>query len=268
MSTEELDKIRGMQLSKLEEEFISVAELQRRILPAREHLTAFGEFDIVGKTIPTSVVGGDFHDFINLEAHGMKGKIGVVIADASGHGLPAAMLIRDFNTAVRTAISFQTHYAKDTTPMLFHKINRRMYRCSQPDQFISAFYGELRVGGTLHYINAGHFSPLLFKKKGIVELDVGCPVLGAFLDLPGECQVGKAKMDAKDILVCYTDGIVEAREAGGNEYGVARLKEVVQANRKLEAEKIFNLIIQDVESFSAEDGQNDDRTLIIIKKTH
>ncbi|MBI4446788.1 MAG: serine/threonine-protein phosphatase [Acidobacteria bacterium] len=265
---QKLKDIAGMPLQEIADEFISVAELQRRILPAPEPLAGFGEFDIFGRTIPTSVVGGDFYDFFDLQIYGIRGRIGVVIADAAGHGLAAAMLIRDFSTALRTAISFQAYYVQDTTPLLFRKINRRMYRSSQSNQFISAFYGELRLGGLLHYINAGHYSPLLFQKDGVARLNVGGPVLGAFLELPFEYQVGEVQMQKGDILLCYTDGVTETKRADGTEYGVERLEDVVRSVSSKSAQEIFDYIMRDVESYSGFEKQTDDRTVIVIKKSY
>ncbi|MGH9338661.1 MAG: PP2C family protein-serine/threonine phosphatase, partial [Acidobacteriota bacterium] len=262
-----LTEIAGMPLQEIKEEFISLAELQRRIMPDPEPLTVFGEYDIFGKTLPIAVIGGDYLDFIDLEGRfGMPGRMGVVVADAAGHGLVAAMLIRDFNTALYTAISFQSHYEKDTTPLLFTKINRRMYRSSQSNQFISAFYGELHVDGTVRYINAGHYSPFLFKEDAIVSLDVGGPVLGAFRDYKTGFEVGESRMDEGDILVCFTDGMVEAENGAGEAYELERLKQIVLDNRDQDAITIFNRLIEDVEQFSREVGQADDRTVIVIKK--
>ena len=153
--------------------------------------------------------------------------MGLVIADAAGHGLAAAMLIRDFNTALYTAISFESHYAQDTTQLLFPKINRRMFWSSQPNQFITAFYGELQLDGALRYTNAGHHSPLLFQKGGIVSLDTGGFVLGAFRYPPVDHEVGEVHMEVDDVLLCYTDGIIETENLQGQDYGSERLRELV-----------------------------------------
>jgi phosphoserine phosphatase RsbU/P len=257
----------GMPLREIRDEFLLVAELQRRILPDPERLTVFGDYDVFGSTVPIAVVGGDFYDFIDLSGRfGLAGRMGIVMADAAGHGLVAAMLIRDFNTALYTAISFQAYYEKDTTPLLFPKINRRMFRSSQPHQFISAFYGELHLSGIIRYINAGHYDPLLFRRDEIITLSTGGPVLGAFRDSPVGYQIGQEQLEPGDLLLCYTDGISEACDAEGREYGVERLVEVVRKNRALSSREIFEAIAAEVESFSEPNGQTDDRTVIIIKR--
>ena len=117
---DKLTRIARMDLREIEEEFVSLADMQRRIMPHPGRVTAYADYDIFGVTLPTAVVGGDFYDFINLEGRfGLKDRFGVVIADAAGHGLVAAMLIRDFNTALYTAIAFEAAYAQDTTNSFF-----------------------------------------------------------------------------------------------------------------------------------------------------
>ncbi len=255
----------GSPLREIKEEFISVAEMQNQIMPDPELIESFGDFDIFGMTIPTTIVGGDFLDFIDLERFRLPGRMAVVIADASGHGLAAAMLIRDFNTALYTAISMQAHYEQDTSPLLFDKINRRMFRSSLPNQFISAFYGELHLDGLLRYVNAGHLSPLLFDGKEFQELDQGGPVLGAFARPPVPYVVGEARLARGSVLVCYTDGIVEAANRREEEFGRQRLERVIRRHRRLSARGLFGAIIEKVEKFADEPRQSDDRTLLIIK---
>ncbi len=255
----------GSPLREIKEEFISVAEMQNQIMPDPELMQSFGDYDIFGMTLPSAIVGGDFFDFIDLARYRLDGRMGLVIADASGHGLAAAMLIRDFNTALYTAISMQAHYAKDTSPLLFEKINRRMFRSSLSNQFISAFYGELHLDGKLRYINAGHLSPLLFDGQGFQELDKGGPVLGAFYDLPGAYEVGEVHLRPGGLLVCYTDGITEAASPRGEEFGLKRLLRVIRQKRRLSSRRLFGAIVERVEDFVGQQRQSDDRTLLIIK---
>ena len=257
----------GIPLHELEEEFVLVAAMQRRIMPDPARAEAFGDYDIHGKTLPTAVAGGDYYDFIDLDGRfGLKDKIGVVIADASGHALAAAMLIRDFNTALYMGISFQSYYEKDTTSLLFTKVNRRMCRSSQENQYISCFYGELQKKGTLRYVNAGHHSPLLLKGDQLLTLDVGGPVLGAFRDPPLPYQVGEVVMEKGDVLVCFTDGIVEATNSSDEEYGHQRFITVTQDHHHLGARELFDVIMADVTKFRGDQETADDQTLIVIKK--
>jgi len=257
----------GIPLQELEEEFVLVAAMQRRLMPDPERAESFGDYDMYGQTVPTAVAGGDYFDFIDLEGRfDLKDKMGVAVADASGHALAAAMLIRDFNTALYMGISFQSYYERDTTSLLFTKMNRRMFRSSQENQFISAFYGELQKRGVLRYVNAGHLAPFVLKKERVLELDVGGPVLGAFHSFPKPFEVGEIHLDQGDILVCYTDGIVESADPDDEEYGYTRLLNIAQENRHLGARALFDLIMEDVASFRASGEPADDQTLVVIKK--
>ncbi len=260
-----LTELVGSPMQEIKEEFISVAEMQNQIMPDPELIESFGDYDVFGRTIPSTIVGGDFFDFIDLARYRLGGRLGVVIADASGHGLAAAMLIRDFNTALYTAISMQAHYEKDTSPLLFDKINRRMFRSSLPNQYIAAFYGELHLDGRLRYINAGHLRPLLFDGRRFEELEVGGPVLGAFYDVPRPYQVGEARLGPGGVLVCYTDGITEASNRKGEEFGLERLKGIIRRRRRSSSRKLFSAIIERVEDFARQERQSDDQTLLIIK---
>ena len=264
---QELTELLGMPLHALQEEFILVAAMQRQIMPDPERIEAFEGYDMHGKTLPAAIAGGDYYDFIDLEGRfNLHNKIGVVIADASGHGLAAAMLIRDFNTALYMGISFQSYYEKDTTSLLFTKMNRRMCRSSQHNQYISCFYGELQRNGILRYVNGGHPNPILLRKDQLMSLDAGGPVLGAFRDPPAGYEVGEVQMEQNDILVCFTDGILEATNSEGEEYGRERVVTLAQDNRHLGARDLYNIIMEDVGNFSQQRGLADDQTLVVLKK--
>ncbi|HEY3129196.1 MAG TPA: PP2C family protein-serine/threonine phosphatase [Acidobacteriota bacterium] len=255
----------GLPLDELKDDVISMRGLQRRIMPAASETVVFDDYDIYGRTVPLAIVGGDFYDFVELERKfGIKNRFGIIIADASGHGLSAAMLIRDFNTAIYTGISFQSHYEKETTPLLFNEINKRMYNSSQPNQFISAFYGELHLDGLFKYINAGHLAPIVLKGNNeIIELNEGGPVLGAVYDFGGEYRVGSINVAPEDVLTLFTDGIVEATNRKGEEFGLHRLVETIARNRKRSSRQIFSAIVNRVKRFRSE--ISDDLTLIVVK---
>lgn len=260
-----LDELVGSPLKEIEEEFISVAAMQNQIMPDPHVMTVFGRFDVYGRTIPTAIVGGDFFDFIEMEERfGIPDRLGLVIADASGHGLSAAMLVRDFNTALYTALEFQTYYEKETSPMFLEKINRRMFQSSLPNQFISAFYGELTLEGRLRYINAGHLPPLRFRQEQVRKLDTGGPVLGAFRELPKAYQVGEVWLRPGDLLLAYTDGFTEAMSPeAGQEFGMERLISTIQDHRNSDPQALFQRVMETVSDFTGH-RQDDDQTLLIL----
>lgn len=267
MRGKELRRIVGLPLREIGEELMDARLMQEEIMPDPERLESFASFDLYARTLPILVIGGDFYDFIDLEDRfGMLGKVGVVVADAAGHGLSAAMLIRDFNTALYTGISFMAHYEQDTRPFLFTKMNRRMYRSSRSNQFIACFYGELHRDGLLRYVNAGHPNPIVFRSDFEEKLEVGGPPLGAFLELPEEYRVGELHLNPGDILVCATDGILEAFNSEGDEYGEERLIQKVRSlPPRSTSREIFDAVTEDLNGFCSEAVQQDDRTLMVIR---
>lgn len=255
-------------LREIKDHVISVTEMQRHIMPDPQRLRSFPGYDMYGDTVPVDFVGGDFFDLVDLKRFGIRDRMAVVIADASGHGLSAAMLVRDFNTALFTGIAFESHYAGDTTGLLFHKINRRMFRSSLKNQFISAFYGELQADGRLRYINAGHPPPFIFRENGSFEsLETGGMVLGAFREPPTEYAVGETYLSSDDLVIAYTDGILEAADHSGEEYGAFRLRGGIAANPKGSAREVFERVIADVSDFTEGSPQADDETLVVIRRT-
>jgi len=261
-----LTALMGTPLKEIEEEFVSLAEMQRKIMPEPHLVRTFGDYDIYGGTLPVASVGGDFYDFIDFRNFAIADRMGFVIADASGHGLSAAMLVRDFNTALYTGIGFESHYARDTTPLLFERINARMFNSSLPNQFITAFYGELRPDGSLHYINAGHHSPLVFQGEEVTQLSTGGLMLGAFLNPPGGYQTGHVTLQPNDSLVAFTDGIIESANPEGEEYSLDRLRQELCNHRQASVRDIFSQTMQSVESHMGNARQADDQTLIVIRR--
>lgn len=262
-------EIQDFDFREIGEELVSMAEMQRRIMPDQRPAEEFLPFEFHGETRPMNVVGGDFFDFIDLEGRfGLRDQLGLVIADAAGHGLAAAMLIRDFNTVLYTGISFQAHYDRRTDRSLLSMINRRMHRSSQANQFLTAFYAELRRDGQLDYVNAGHDSPVLVRAEGIERLEIGGPVLGALWNSPVPYEVGHTTLGPGELLVSFTDGIIEAVNADGEEYGRQRLEDLLLRHRELQPEALFNTIMAEVEEFSAGPGQTDDRTVVVIRNNN
>ena len=115
-------------------------------------------------------------------------------------------------------------------------------------------------------MNAGHLNPFVVKKERVLQLDVGGIVLGAFRDFPNPYEVGEIHMEQGDILVCYTDGIVESTNPDDEEYGYQRLVKLTQENRHLGARALIDLIMEEVSGFRAGEEPDDDQTLVVIKK--
>jgi len=230
---------------------VEAQRIQASILPQR--VPNYAGFDIWGKTVPAEIVSGDFYDFIPIS----DTILGLAIADGSGHGLPAALVVRDVYMGLRMATDRDFKIIRT-----MEKLNHIIHRSRLTTKFVSLFYGELERDGILIYSNAGHNPPFLARMNGsFEELRNGGAVLGPTPD--ATYNRGYAKLETGDILCLYTDGIVEAHDDRDEEFGLLRLKDLVEANRGQSARDIGRTIFSEVKTWAA--GTEDDRTVVIVK---
>jgi sigma-B regulation protein RsbU (phosphoserine phosphatase) len=237
-----------------EERYASViAEAQRiqqSILPQR--VPAYKGYDIYGKTVAAETVSGDFFDYIPIS----DTILGLAIADGSGHGLPAALIVRDIYMGLRMGVDRDFKIVRT-----MQKLNSIIHRSRLTTKFVSLFYGELESGGTFIYTNAGHNPPFLVRSDHIEMMRHGGTVLGPTPD--ASFNRGYVEIVTGDVLCMYTDGIVEAHDEHDNEFGLERLQEIVRSNRDRTAQEIVQEILQQVAAWGWE-GE-DDRTVVIVK---
>jgi phosphoserine phosphatase RsbU/P len=239
--------------------FHEAAEIQQSLLV--EEPPVFSGYDIACLSVPADEVGGDFYDF-----HPFNGDmLGLAIGDASGHGLPAALLVRDVVTGLRMGIEKELKIAH-----VFAKLNRVIHRSNLSSRFISVFYGELEASGNLIYVNAGHQPPILFfanpaQVPNHMQLDTGGTVIGP---LPEPAfRRGFARVRPGEILVAVTDGILERRDTKGDFFGLERLKALVNAGRALSAGALLERIFAEAEAFGAGRASwEDDATVVVVKR--
>jgi len=199
-------------------------------------------------------VSGDFYDFIPIS----DSILGLAIADGSGHGLPAALVVRDIYMGLRMATDRDFKIIRT-----MEKLNHIIHRGRLTTKFVSLFYGELETGGILIYSNAGHNAPFLLKRNHVELLKNGGPVLGPTPD--AIYNRGFAKLDPGDLLCLYSDGIVEAHDRHDREFGLDRLQRVVKANRARSAQEIGQEVLARVAKWGR--AGEDDRTVVIVKAT-
>src|SRR4029078_2010745 len=209
-------------------------------------------FDIWGKTVAAEIVSGDFYDFIPLTDN----ILGLAIADGSGHGLPAALIVRDVYMGLRMATDRDFKIVRT-----MQKLNRIIHRSRMTTKFVSLFYGELETGGILIYTNAGHNFPFVLKGDSVELLKNGGPGLRPAPDATD--TRGFMKLDEGDLLCMYSDGIVEARDTNDEEFGMDRLQDVVRANRKRTAQEIGQQVLSTVGEWAP--VPEDDRSVVIVK---
>ena len=239
-----------LRAERYESLIVEAQRIQQSILPQR--VPQYAGFDIWGKTVPAEVVSGDFYDFIPLSDN----ICGIAIADGSGHGLPAALVVRDIYMGLRMATDRDFKIIR-----MMEKLNHIIHRGRLTTKFVSLFYGELETGGILIYSNAGHNYPFLLKGHHVEYLRNGGPVLGPTPD--ATYTRGFAKLEAGDLVCLYSDGITEAHNARDEEFGLERLQRLVKANRHRSAKEIGREVLARVAKWGSRDP--DDRTVVIVK---
>lgn len=232
-------------------------KIQAAILPRRP--PDYGEFEIFGRTESMESVGGDFYDFIPIT----NKILGVAIADVSGHGLPAALQVRDIYTGLRMGMARDFKIVRTV-----EHLNSIIHESTLTSRFVSMVYGELELNGLFIYVNAGHPPPFVLRADGTVDrLSEGGAVLGPLPEATYER--GFLTLRPGDVLVLYTDGFVEARgrraEGAREEYGAERLVEVARQNREASAEVIVEAMFTDVKRFTGDLPQEDDRTVLVVR---
>lgn len=229
-------------------------QIQTSILP--RHLPSPGEYTLAARSTPAEIVGGDFYDFIALDRRSFD----IVVADATGHGLPAALQVRDVFTGLRMGLSREYKLTRT-----LERLNRIIHRSRMATKFVSLFLAEIEQTGDVIYCCAGHPPALLVRSSGEVEqLNVGGLPLGPF---PNARYVsGVQCFGPGDTLVVYTDGITETVDDSDEEFGVERLQDLVSAHRALEPQALVDLIFDEVSAFSDGAEAQDDRTVMVIQR--
>ncbi|HUP65295.1 MAG TPA: PP2C family protein-serine/threonine phosphatase [Thermoanaerobaculia bacterium] len=224
--------------------------IQLSILPQR--VPQYEGFDVFGRTVPAEVVNGDFYDFIPVS----DSILGLAIADASGHGLPAALVVRDVYVGLRMGVDRDFKIIRTV-----EKLNQILHRSKLTTKYVSLFYGELEKNGTFIYVNAGHNYPFVLKDEGVEYLRHGGLILGPTPD--ATYNRGYIGVEPGDILCLYTDGIVEAHNEAGEEFGLPRLVSLVREEGHRSSQEVVQAVLDAVSAWGM-DGE-DDRTVVIVK---
>ena len=229
-------------------------DVQLSLLPADPPVVA--GLDLGGINVPSEEIGGDYFDFIPI----VEGHFGIVIADVVGKSIPASLIMAGFRAILRAEI--RNNYAIRT---IFAKVNSLLKEGLKDNQFVSAFYGVLDVARRrLTYSNAGHHPGILLRTDGRRRyLTSGGPVLGIL----GSAAYNERFIDLLpgDILVLYTDGVIETESPEGEMFEVERLEAFVRTHASLGAQELCELIYAELARFSGRDEPADDTTIVIAK---
>jgi len=239
---------------RLETQLEVARQVQLELLPGRD--PQLESFDISAYNFPTEEVSGDYYDWVRI----YDDQIGIVIADVSGKGVPAALLMAFLRASLRAAthIGYAPHISMS-------KVNYLLWESIERNQFVTAFYGVLdATNRTLSYSNAGHNPPLLMKVDGTVRFEErgGVP-LGMFRD--SRYYEYFETIEPGEVFVLYTDGVTEAMNSTDEEYGRDRLVTAVRACRELPAREMIDFIHRDLTVWTDGRGAHDDVTFFIIK---
>ncbi|MDZ7289173.1 MAG: PP2C family protein-serine/threonine phosphatase [candidate division KSB1 bacterium] len=236
-------------------EFEQAAKIQYSLLPASA--PQIRGYQIAGRSEPAELVVGDFYDYFEFDDE----MFGVSIGDASGHGILAAMLVRDVVTGMRMGLGTETKMVPT-----IKKLNRILHRSTYSTRFVTLFYAEIESNGNIIYVNAGHPAPLLVSGERIEELSANGTILGALAEI--DLQRSIAYFEPNAILVMYSDGIFERTNREGEQFGISRLKKLIVRNQRKSAQEIMDLIFDTVFQFGHNARWEDDATVVVIKRVN
>ena len=239
---------------RIDSELIVARQVMEELIPRT--IPTLPGFDIAGVNEASFEVGGDYYEFIRLP----DDRWGIIIADVVGKGIGAALLVSATRASLYALVGREL-----ASRAVMRRANRFFYDSVEDGRYVTLFYAVLDVQSRrIIYVNAGHQPPLVLRRNGEVEeLTSGGVPLGMF-DAPRYFE-GFAELDGGDLLVLYTDGIVESSNAHDEHYGRGRLLTTLAGARSESAEAICRQVMGDVRSFSF--GSQDDRTLLVLKAT-
>jgi phosphoserine phosphatase RsbU/P len=246
---------------RLDHDLEIARDIQRILLPSEA--PAINGFQISGLNVPARQVSGDYFDYVHVDEE----RLGVVIADVSGKGVPASLIMAICRSVLRAEA------ARNPSPAdVLRKVNRQLYPDIKEDMFISMAYLILNYHSSgITLARAGHDAPLLYKRQSRTVTPVKPPGMVVGIDSGNvfdRLTVDFAvPLERDDCLVLYTDGVTETLNAEGDEFGIERIMEAVRASANDGAQSIVKKIIDDLREFTGSAPQNDDITLIAIRKT-
>jgi len=231
------------------------AQVQRLFLPLGR--PAIAGLEIAGMMHPARGVGGDYYDYIPIDAHTIQ----VVIADVAGKGVPAALLMSATAAALRLEANHDRNMLKQV-----ERLNTGILSVSDEERYVTLLIAEIDTHRrVIQYVNCGHNPALLFRAKtgALRRMDSSCPPIGLS---PDEiCELASADLTGGDVLVFYTDGVTEAENRLGEEFGLERLSTVVRDGSSLSAEGLTVNIFNSAADFCGDVGFHDDVTIVVVK---
>ena len=246
----------ALEKQRLEEELNLARTIQQGLLP--KIMPDTPGYEVAAVNLPSKQVGGDYYDVISITPK----RYGIAIADVSGKGAGAALLMASLQASMRALIRDDM----DLDDMV-GLVNNIIFQNTDLDKYITFFYGVLDIDkNTFAYCNAGHNPPFFIRADHeITELKEGGIVLGMMPDVM--YQTGKVTIQPGDRILMYTDGITEAMDASGEEFGETRVKQISESFPEASARELMEHVLKAAQSFSTGDSEDDDMTLVVVRAT-
>ncbi len=230
-------------------------QVQRLFLPQGKPVIA--GLEMAGMIQPARGVSGDYYDYIPIDAHTIQ----IIIADVAGKGVPAALLM----SATAAAMRFEANHDRNMLAQV-KRLNTGILSVSDDERYVTLLLAEIDTRKRIiQYVNCGHNPALLFRASTgtLTRLNSSCPPIG--LSPEETCELTSADLMAGDVAVFYTDGVTEAENRLGEEFGLERLSAVVRRGSLLSAEELKIEIFKSAANFCGELGFQDDVTILVVK---
>jgi serine phosphatase RsbU (regulator of sigma subunit) len=248
---------RAVEQEKLRKDVALAAEVQRRLLPAAPPESPIAT--LAAFTLPARFVGGDYYDFLDLGG----GRTGIAVADVSGKGVAAALLM----SVVQASLRVITSAGEVPLSQLAARMNAFLYQSTGANKYATFFYAQLdEETRQLAFVNAGHNPPFLVRASGagatVVELAAGGTVIGLFEEMSYESA--SVELQSGDLLVAFTDGVTEALNPSGDEFGEDRLKDLLRSVRGASADDVTAHLAAAMKAWIGGAEQHDDLTFVVV----
>ncbi len=240
---------------RLENELSIAREVQEQLFP--RSLPELPGLELAAICRAARMVSGDYYDFIRLG----PARLGIALADISGKGISAALLMASLQAALRSQAALDGHGGP---AQLVGRLNQHLFRNTSDDRYATFFYGVYDAGvKTLTYTNAGHLAPFFVSDGRVQQLDHGGTVVGLFEDYPYEQTT--LKVEPGTVLVAFSDGLTEPENAFGEEFGLARLREEILRQQRVPTKELAENLIASANQWSGAAEQADDMTVVVAR---
>jgi len=245
---------RKIEQERLNKEIEVASDVQKMLIP--ESFPSYDNYQLAGIYKPHSNIGGDYLDYIEFD----KNKFAFCIADISGKGVPAALLMANFQAMIQSLI----YQYRDLETFVL-ALNESVYRITKSDKFITFFIAQIDIKkSTLRYINAGHYPPILYSNGKIKRLKSGCTVIGAFDKLPS-IEEETIDLNGETLILSFTDGLADLRNADDEFFEDEKIENFVIRHADLGVDGFNEKLLEEINSFKGDSTYVDDIAILTCK---